>query len=323
MFHGGGHGGGEPPLAVLSNLLLFLLICGMAGSCDARLFMQQIKKPKGIAAALFSQFVVLPAVGFTSMMLLPQPAVTVVTLLIVTTSPGGGFSGWWCSLCNADLALSVAMTTASTFACLVALPFNIWLYVTLVYGRSVVLDWGVLLTAVVNVVIAVGFGLWIGARMPARRGTINAIGQAAGVLLMVLGFFASSASHDPIWDNPPSWFVAVCSPCLIGLVIALLLARSIGLPPPEATAVAIECCYQNTGLGLTIALSAFPPEDTGKAAGVPLVYGVAEIAVIGTFALLASRLGWTHAPKDEPLLKALAGNYQPSAPTDARAMQLT
>ena len=38
-------------------------------------------------------------------------------------------AGWWCSLCNADLALSVAMTSASTLACLVALPFNIFLYV--------------------------------------------------------------------------------------------------------------------------------------------------------------------------------------------------
>ena len=103
----------------------------------------------------------------------------------------------------------------------------------------------------------------------------------------------------------------------------MLIARSIGLPNPEAVAVAIECCYQNTGLGLTIALSAFPPEETGKAAGVPLVYGMAEIAVIGCFALVASYMGWTHAPKGTPLCKALAGNYQPSAPGDAHAMQLT
>jgi predicted Na+-dependent transporter len=44
-------------------------------------------------AALFSQFVLLPAVGFASVTLFPQDAVTVVTLLVVTTSPGGGFSG--------------------------------------------------------------------------------------------------------------------------------------------------------------------------------------------------------------------------------------
>ena len=39
-----------------------------------------------------------------------------------------------------------------------------------------------------------------------------------------------------------------------------MLARSVGLSPPETVAIGIECCYQNTGLGLTIALSAFPGE---------------------------------------------------------------
>ena len=87
-------------------------------------------------------------------------------------------------------------------------------------------------------------------------------------------------------------------------------------------AVGIECCYQNTGLGLTIALSAFPGE-AGKAAGVPLVYGIAEILCIGAFALLSLLRGWTHSPKGENVCKALAGNYQPAAPEDDKAMALT
>ena len=55
---------------------------------------------------------------------------------------------------------------------------------------------------------------------------------------------------------------------------------------------------------------------------VPLVYGIAEIAVIGTFALVAWRMGWTYAPKEVGLCKALATNYQPSAPEDAKAVTL-
>ena len=192
----------------LSNVLLCMLIAGMAGSCDARLFMKKFKAPKGMLAALFSQFVLLPAVGFASVTLLPQDAVTVVTLLVVTTSPGGGFSGWWCSLCNADLALSVAMTSASTLACLIALPLNLFIYVQCMYRTEVALDWSVLLLSVANVVAAVGLGLWAGARLPSQRGRINTAGQMAGVALMGLGFVASSASHDPIWNNPPSWFAA-------------------------------------------------------------------------------------------------------------------
>lgn len=306
----------------LSNALLFMLIAGMAGSCDARLFAVKFKKPNGMLAALFSQFVLLPAIGFLSVNLFPQSAVTVVTLLVVTTSPGGGFSGWWCSLCNADLALSVAMTTASTFACLLALPVNVYLYVQVFYGKEVSIDWNILLLSVVNVVCAVGLGLWVGARMPLWRGKINAAGQLSGVALMGLGCFASSSSGDPISANPPDWFAAVCLPCVLGLVAALGLAKLVGLSSAETVAVGIECCYQNTGLGLTIALSAFPADQRGKAAGVPLVYGMAEVVVIGAFAVFALLMGWTHSPKGEGLCKALAGNYQPTAPQDEKSLEL-
>ena len=52
----------------------------------------------------------------------PFSKVTRITLLLVTASPSGGFSGLWCSLCNADLALSVAVTTASTLVSVPLMP---------------------------------------------------------------------------------------------------------------------------------------------------------------------------------------------------------
>lgn len=52
-------------------------------------------------------------------------------------------------------------------------------------------------------------------------------------------------------------------------------------------AVAIECCYQNTGLALTIALSAVPEESRGVASAVPLIYGLAEMSLIPCFALFS------------------------------------
>ena len=90
----------------------------------------------------------------------------------------------------------------------------------------------------------------------------------------------------------------------------------------ESVAVAIECCYQNTGLALTIALSAFPPSEAGAAAGVPLLYGMSELVLIPAFALIAWKCGLTYAPATEPLCVVLAGNYQPvekaAAPPGAR-----
>ena len=228
-------------------------------------------------------------------------------------SPSGGYSGLWRSLSNADLALSVAITTASTVACSFILPLNLYIYVEKLSGLHVHLDWMDIILAVVVVICAVTTGLTIATRWPQRRGIVNKAGMAAGGGLMVLSLFANSRSHDPIWTKPFSWFAACSLPCAVGLCATVTIARLLRLPPPEATAVAIECVYQNTALALSVALSAFPDSKAGEAAGVPLVYGFAEIVFIALFAVCAWQLGWTYAPRQHGLCAVLLGNYQPGA----------
>jgi len=299
--------------AVLSNVLVFMLIAGMAGSCDSALLKKAFKRLNGIGAGLVCQFVLLPLLGFLSLTAFPQSPSTAVTLLVVTTSPGGGFSGWWCFLCNADLALSVAMTTASTIVSVFALPVNLYLYITLLYGRSVEIDFLQLCLSVAIVVVAVVVGATIGNLLPTKRKAVSLIGQVAGVALMAVGAMANTTSSDPLWENPWTWFAAMTSPVIGGLSVAIVIARCVRLTNPESVAVAIECCYQNTGLALTIALSAVPRDDRGAASGVPIVYGMAEMALIPLFALSAWKLGWTYAPPEENVCIVLAGNYQPEA----------
>ena len=304
-----------PILSAISNGLLFLLVGGMAGSCDSDRLKQTFTTAsgfKGIVAGVVCQFVLLPLAGFVSLTLFPQSAASAIALLVVTTSPGGGFSGFWCYTVNADLALSVAMTTASTLVATVALPANLFFYITTLYGRTVAVDMPGLLTACAVVVLAVGCGYKLSETFPHHRQLVAAIGQTAGVLLMIFGALANGSSHDPVWENSYAWFAAVCLPVFVGLLGALVVARLVvRLPDPQSVAVAIECCYQNTGLALTIALSAMRPEDVGEAAGVPLVYGLCELVTIPLFAITAWRLGWTYAPKEENLCKVLVGNYQP------------
>ena len=306
--------------SLMSNALLFLLISGMAGSCDARELGRKFvsKDARGILAGVLCQYGILPALGFLSLQLFPQhtdPTIA-VTLLLVTTSPGGGFSGVWCSLSNADLALSVAMTTASTIACIAALPLNVYIYVKAMYpGMDVAISFNELMVGVIVVVLAVIFGSAMSFQFQDAnfRQGMNTLGSAAGVCLMVLGGASNAVSKDPIWENPPSWFACIALPCIFGLVAAFFVSKLIKLESPAQVAVAIECCYQNTGLALTIALSAVPPSEVGKAAGVPLFYGLVEMAIIPIFAIAAWKAGLTYADKDLPIWQALLINHQPDS----------
>ena len=52
-------------------------------------------------------------------------------LMVVVSSPGGAYSNWWCSLFNADLALSITATTCSTVLSVGLLPLKCALVLTI------------------------------------------------------------------------------------------------------------------------------------------------------------------------------------------------
>ena len=144
------------PLAVVTNVLLFMLFLGLAATVDVSEFRGKFKAPRAIIAGMCCQFGIVPALGYLSTQLFRLDAVLGVTLLILCSSPGGTYSNWWCSIGNADLALSVAMTTMSTLVSMIMLPVNTLIYIQMAYGSEVSLDWFSLMTTLLIAICAIG-----------------------------------------------------------------------------------------------------------------------------------------------------------------------
>lgn len=288
-----------------------MLIGGMAGTTDLYDFRAQLTNLRGILTGVVCQFVLLPFLGFSSVFAFGLPRIYGIMLLLTTTSPGGGFSGWWCSLGNADLALSVAMTTVSTLVSIVMLPVNVLIYVQFLYGTSVELDWWGIGVSIGIVIGAVIVGVSLGTWMPKRKSFFNKIGTLGGLANIALAALTSSGSSTPLWGLEPEWYLAVSAPCVAGLVISFVIARVLRCSGPEAVSICIECCYQNTGLAITVALTIFEPEEAALATGVPIFYGGIEIVLIAVFTLVAWQMGWTYAHPRENFIRCVVGNYQP------------
>jgi sodium/bile acid cotransporter 2 len=306
----------------VAQALLFLLQSGMAASVDTQILRERLTRWKGIMVGLVCQFFILPATGFCSAKAFSLQPVFGISLLAVTSSPGGAYSNWWCSVFNADLALSVAMTTCSTLASVVMMPANLALYTKAAYGSAPELDWLRLLTSIVVAVLAIGCGTCMSARFPRHRRSFNIFGNVAGIALIVFSFFTSSRD-DPIWDKDLNFYTAVGAPCVVGLILAFTIGR---LAPcisrPEAVAVTVETCYQNIGLALTIALASFEGADRARSAGVPLYYGFVQVVCLPVFLLFAWKAGLTHAPSSDRLYAVIIGDYQPQSPTSSDQNQL-
>lgn len=83
------------------------------------------------------------------------------------------------------------------------------------------------------------------------------------------------------------------------------------------SAVAVECCYQNTGIATSVAITMFSGQDLATAVGVPLFYGICEATFLGCYCLICWKLGWTKAPADENICKVITTSYEVKELSDA------
>ena len=313
---------------VASNVLLFFLVFGLAVTVDPIAFKRRFKKPLPLIIGLSCQFVILPLLGFVCCVLFfPDEPLYGIPLIATASSPGGSYSNWWCSIFNADLPLSMAMTTASSLMSALTLPANILLYTELAFPKEtqVKLSWEGMFTTISVVIVAIFSGLFFGKNYPRYTQKLNAVGNVCGVALVLMGFFLSSNSSSPIWDRDWKFYVGVTLPCVLGLMISLGTARMLKLKRPSCLAVAIEVCYQNTAIPLAVILNSFSDdpkycggesteEETcdavGLALGVPTYYQTVQIFSLAVCCLCCWKGGWTLAPKDESFFNVIGRNYQ-------------
>lgn len=315
---------------VATNGLLFLLVMGMASTVDIRMLRQQLRNFKAISIGLFCQFFLLPFFGYIITIAFNLPVPVGVTLIIVVSSPGGSYSNWWCALFNADLGLSVSMTTASTVLSIGFLPMNLFIYTYAAYnsqeaesGTSVIqsINFGVIFISIAVVIGAIGTGIFCSYKFDTPRWHKIAYigGNVSGIALIILStalsFVGGADGSQPTPDETltairPTDYVAIALPCLIGLIVATLLPTLLQFSKPERLTTAVECCYQNTGIATSAALSLFSGSDLQLAMRVPTIYGLVEAISIGVYLLIFWKLGWSKAPKDEKFCTIIAKTYE-------------
>jgi predicted Na+-dependent transporter len=308
--------------STISNILLFFLIFGLSATVNLRDLKHQLTNKFAILSGITMQFFVMPLLGFLSILIFSRCGFSQamgVSLLVVTASPGGSYSNWWCSLFNAELALSVAMTSVSSLLSIGLLPANLFLYGYLAYGLILVeegedeginivssLDYGVIFITLGVVMGAILGGLFVGYQYDNNEfhKRANYFGSICGITLVLfsafLGSGGASGADTNFWSLPWSFYVGTAFPCIIGMTLANFISRSFRLSFPEVVAISIECCYQNTAIGTSVAVTMFSdPTEQAQAVSVPLVYGMVEAILISLYCVWAWKAGWTKAPADE------------------------
>jgi predicted Na+-dependent transporter len=316
-------------VAITSAVLLFFLMFGLGAGIDFEAFRSKFRNPKGIIICAATQFLVLAPMSYGISKICGLKGAYAVSLVVLGCCPGGAISNILCFFLHADLALSVAMTTASSVVSTFMLPVNILIYTKYTdllaedanSGAPTEID-----IAAEDIILSAGFvvlGTLGGVAFQLKAGPIWAVraiklGSVTGLSLVLVSLASNVVSDTPIWGADSPVYIAALLQTCCAYTIGVVVTSLANLPKPSRTAVAIELSLQNQLLALSILNISFQGEERDQAAVIPFAYIIFGEVLNIAMGLTMWKLGWSTQPKDVgcgEFMKAwtVAG---PGGPTD-------
>lgn len=260
--------------------LIQVIMFGMGTSMSIKDFVGVIQMPKGVIIGVLCQFTIMPFIGFALASMSGFPPEIAAGIILIGCSPSGMASNVMSYLANANLALSITVTSVTTLLAPLVTPFLMgWLA-----GEFVAIDVTDMMISIVKmVIIPIGAGLlfnyflrgkakWLDDLMPM-------ISMAAIALILVV---IVASGRDSLLDIGPLLILLVVIHNLAGYTLGYWVSRLLKLNEKDCRTIAIEVGMQNGGLASGIA------KEMGKIATVGLAPAVFGPLMNVTGSLLAS-----------------------------------
>lgn len=254
----------NPTTLFILNIVLGFVLFGVALDLKIDHFKALIRNPRAPLVGLVAQFLILPAIAFGLVSLLPMPASIKLGVLLVAACPGGNVSNFLTHLAKGNTAVSVGMTLVSTAAAIVTTPLNLAVWGSLnpetnALLRTLSLD---------PTQMGINVGILLGIPLVAGMALGHYAPKIAGFLRkplkwLSIAFFAVfvglafRANFDHFIAHVSSVFLPVLLLNAGALALGWGSARLFGLPEADRRAVSIEVGIQNSGLGLILVFNVF------------------------------------------------------------------
>lgn len=231
------------------------IMLGMGLTLSWNDFALVAKTPSWVVLGMLLQFTVMPLLGWGLGILFQLPPFFAVGLILVACCPGGTASNVIAFLANANVALSVAMTTCSTFGAILLTPF---LTASLSGSYLDVDAWGLFYSTLKVVLVPVALGVLLNQYANRLTQRILPFAPATAVVLIVL-IVASiiGQGKEIILSSGLNLIAAILLLHFFGFVLGYFLSKIILKNTAVSKTIAIEVGMQNSGLGAVLARENF------------------------------------------------------------------
>lgn len=267
----------DEAITVLVIVSLFFGMLSLGCTMKFGEIVKHAKKPKGVAIALASQFVVMPAAAFGLTKLFDIGLFAQITVLVCGCCPGGNLSNILAYFVDGDMNLSILMTTCSSLLGLGVMPLNIYLYSQLIMDDALgedVIPYGNIMINIALTLVPVFIGIVIGHFKPQWVNNTIKVGFFFMTTTSIAMFILSGLLfQDSFVKFFPIELVLICAILpFIGYTFGFFLAL-IGKESVKCCrTIMIETGCQNIQLCATVLMLAFNPLEVNILFLMPLIY---------------------------------------------------
>lgn len=254
----------NPASLMLLNVVLGLVMYGVALTLTVDDFKRILKSPKPVIIGLSSQLLLLPALTWAMTMVLDPAPGLALGMILVAACPGGNMSNFFTHYSQGSAELSVTMTSIVTLGAVVVTPFNFAFWAGLNPATEPLLQevslsfWN--MARVVGLVLAlpIALGMLTRARRPQVAEKLEQPFKV-GSLVVFAAFVAIAFGKN--FNQFVNYIDQVFALVLVHNALALGTGYLVGsvtrLSEPDRRAITIEVGIQNSGLGLVLIFNFF------------------------------------------------------------------
>ncbi|MEX2586175.1 MAG: bile acid:sodium symporter [Balneolaceae bacterium] len=289
---------------LLLGLMILVIMFGMGASLTVDDFRTVARKPRGVLIGFLSQFGLMPLVAWSLSVFLQLPPEFAIALILIGCLPGGSTSNMFSYFARSSVALSIAMTTASTLLALLLMPLLLEFYAS-TFTREIsdamraagsdtnfVIPTGNIVGSLLLVLIPAGAGMVL--RVRSRAWAKTAEDTAGFVAIIVILYLIGTAffRHGSLFLETP-WQVYAASICvgLMGFLFGYWFSRLFRLEPIFQRAISLETGIQNGPVAFAIILLSFSEPVQSQMLWIAILYSTFIVMTSSGVTLWYRRIG--------------------------------
>lgn len=260
--------------------LLQVIMFGMGTAMSLNDFAAVVKTPKGVVIGILAQFTIMPLLGITLASVSGLPPEIAAGIILVGCSPSGVASNVMSYLANANLALSITLTSCTTLLA----PFVTPLLMKYLAGAYIEIDALKMMVDIIKMIILpVLGGLLFNKLLSGKTAWVDKLMPKVSMLgIALIIVVITAAGRDSLLSIGPLLILLTLTHNIFGYLLGYGSARLFKMNESDARTVAIEVGLQNAGLASGIA------KTMGKIATIGLAAGVFGPVMNITGSMLAS-----------------------------------